>query len=148
METLTFNFWYDGAYNLSFGTNDRSKFDVLELTNDRSMVFTKDYNTSFSFQMSANTIAAEMFFLQGTFVVENEEGYNLNYKPLPLDKMFCLFYRPIRSNSFSTYTNAFMTYKKDGEVKSTQVRNGDFTVDIDPLFPSAQTPKLSSNRLN
>ena len=147
METLTFAFWFDGSYNLSFGNGERDHYDVLTLHHSYMSLFTKDFNYQYSFNMGANTQAATMFFLPGTFIVENDNAYLLNYKPLPLDKMFVIFYRPIRNNSYTSYTDVFMTYKKDGEVKSMQVRNGDFTVDIDPLFPSAQAPKLTSNRL-
>lgn len=150
METLTFNFNFDGNGSLSFGfyvEQHRELYDVLSFHNGYINVFTKDYNNTYSFRMGANTEAANMFFLPGTFVVENNP-YELNYKPLRLDKMFAFFYRPIRDNNYSSYTDVYMTYKKDGEVKSTQIRNGDFTVDIDPLFPSAQIPKLTSNRLN
>lgn len=149
METLTFNFSFDGNGSLSFGFDvslHRELYDVLSFTNGHTNVFTKDYNNTYSFNMGANTEAANMFFLPGAFIVENSP-YELNNKPLPLDKVFAFFYRPIRDNNYSSYTTVFMTYKKDGEVKSTQVKNGDFTVDIDPLFPSAQTPKLTSNRL-
>ena len=150
METLTFNFSFDGNGSLSFGFDvslHRELYDVLTFHYSYLNVYTKDFNNSNSFSMGANTQAVTMFFLPGTFIVENDDAYLLNYKPLPLDKMFVVFYRPIRNNSYTSYTDVFMTYKKDGEVKSMQVRNGDFTVDIDPLFPSAQAPKLTSNRL-
>lgn len=151
METLTFNFNFDSNYSLHFGfyvEQHRELYDVLQFNGNYLMVFTKDVLSTSSFSMLSTYESATMFFLPGTFVVE-DSSYLLNEKPLPLDKMFAVVYRPINNDKHTSLSyEAFMTYKKDGEVKSTQVRNGDFTVDIDSLFPSAQIPKLTSNRLN